>query len=450
MIVTATDAWAAGQQHDRPGTLPAPGLETMLPPAARTVRDTGLDTQLLTSLLLKAAYDAGKTPLPVLAGKLRLSTGVLRELLTPMLAEQLVEVAWCGDSDIDVHYQLTLAGKQAAAACLARSRYAGPAPVTLASYRAMVERQSVRQPEAQRITPAELGAALAGDGLAPATRELIGAALHANRGMLLHGPSGSGKSTLARKLGRLQRGVVAVPHAILIGNEIVQFYDALLHPAPTSLQARQHEERRLPDLRWQLCQRPLVSVGAELSASMLDLRHDSTNGVYYAPPHFQANNGMLIVDDLGRQRMATADLINRWIGPLDAGVDYLSLQGGNTEVVPFDMTLVFATNLAPGTLADTAFLRRIGYKIALTPLSEDNYLTLLQRECRVRGIAFDAAAADFLVRRLHGHAHPLLPSYPAELLGRVIDFSSFAGVAPRLSEAALAQAWNSLFTEELS
>ena len=429
---------------------PKPEAGVMLPPAARTVRDTGLDAQLLTSLLLKAAYGTGKTPLPALAGKLRLSISVLRELLTPMLAEQLVEVAWCGDSDIDVHYQLTVAGKQAASACLARSRYAGPAPVTLATYRAMVERQSVRQPQAQRITPAELNAALAGDGLAPATRELIGAALHANRAMLLHGPSGSGKTTLARKLGRLQRGVVAVPHAILIGNEIVQFYDPLLHLAPTLLQSRQQDERRLPDLRWQLCQRPFVAVGSELSAGMLDLRHDSANGVYYAPPHFQANNGMLVVDDLGRQRMAVSDLVNRWIGPLDAGVDHLALQGGNTETVPFDTTVVFATNLAPETLADAAFLRRVGYKIALAPLSEDNYLMLLQRECRARGIAFDAHAADFLVRRLHGRVHPLLPSYPAELLGRVTDFSSFAGLAPRLTEAALTQAWNSLFTEELS
>jgi len=423
---------------------------TMLPPAARSVRDTGLDPQLLTSLLLKAAHGAGKTALQALSGKLRLSIGVLRELLAPMLAEQLVEVAWCGDSDIDVHYQLTMAGKHAAAACLARSRYAGPAPVTLSSYRAMVERQSVRQPQALRITPAELHAALAGDGLAPALRELIGAALHANRSMLLHGPSGSGKTMLARKLGNLQRGMIAVPHAILIGDAIVQFYDPLLHRAPTLLQSRQQDERRLPDLRWQLCQRPAVQVGAELNAAMLDLRHDSVNGVYYAPPHFQANNGMLIVDDLGRQRVAAPDLLNRLIGPMDAGIDHLSLQGGNTEAVPFDTTLLFATNLAPGAIADPAFLRRIGYKIALAPLSEDDYLALLQRECSVRGIGFDAGAADFLLGRLHGRAHPLLPSYPAQLLSRIDDFSSFAGTAPRLTEASLSQAWRSLFTEELS
>lgn len=445
MIDTLTDNLAFAQR-----AAPAPAASATLPPAARTVRDTGLDTSFLTELLLKVAHGSGKTPLPVLASKLRLSISVLRELLAPMMAEQLVDVAWCGDSDIDVHYQLTQAGKQAAAACLARSRYAGPAPVTLSAYRAMVERQSVRQPQAPRTTPAELSAALAEDGLPPALRELIGAALHAHRTMLLHGPSGSGKTTLARKLGRLQRGVVAVPHAILIGDEIVQFYDPALHLAPTLVQARQQEERRMPDLRWQLCQRPFVQVGAELSPAMLDLRHDSVNGVYYAPPHFQANNGMLLVDDLGRQRMAIADLVNRWMGPLDAGVDHLSLQGGNTDMVPFDITLVFATNLAPAAVADSAVLRRIGYKIALGPLTEDSYTMLLQRQCRQRGIAFDACAADHLVRHLHGRAHPLLHMYPAALLDRIADFSSYAGLVPRLTEASLNQAWNSLFTEELS
>lgn len=443
MIDTLTDNLAFAQR-----AAPAPGAG-VLPPAARTVRDTGLDAPFLTALLLKVAHGSGKTPLPVLASKLRLSISVLRELLTPMMAEQLVDVAWCGDSDIDVHYQLTQAGKQAAAACLERSRYAGPAPVTLSAYRAMVERQSVRQ-HAPRMTPAELSAALAEDGVTPAVRELIGAALHAHRTMLLHGPSGSGKTTLARKLGRLQRGVVAIPHAILIGHEIVQFHDPALHLAPTLVQARQHEERRTPDLRWQLCQRPFVRVGAELSLAMLDLRHDSVNGVYYAPPHFQANNGMLLVDDLGCQRMAIADLVNRWMGPLDAGVDHLSLQGGNTDMVPFDTTLVFATNLMPAVLADAAVLRRIGYKIGLGPLSEDSYVTLLQRQCRQRGIAFDACAADYLVRHLHGRAHPLLPMYPAALLDRIADFSSYAGLVPRLTEASLNQAWNSLFTEELS
>ena len=124
------------------------------------------------------------------------------------------------------------------------------------------------------------------------------------------------------------------------------------------------------------------------------------------PPHVQANNGMLIVDDLGRQRMAANDLITRWLAPVDAGVDHLSLEGGKTATVPFDTTLVFVTNLAPGAVADAACLRRIGYKIAFSPLSEPAYLLLLQRACRQRAIAYDAGAADFLTNQdgvRHGH-----------------------------------------------
>jgi predicted ATPase with chaperone activity len=156
--------------------------------------------------VLKAIQANGKTPLTVLAGKLRLSISVLREVLNPLIAEQQVEVAWCGESDIDMQYQLTAIGQRSATDALARCRYIGPAPVTLAFYRTVVERQALRHADAVRITPAQLAAVLGEDGLAAATREVLGAALYARRGLLLYGPSGSGKTQLARKLGRLLPG----------------------------------------------------------------------------------------------------------------------------------------------------------------------------------------------------------------------------------------------------
>jgi hypothetical protein len=416
------------------------------PPQPKTVRDTGLEQSLIVQLVTKAMYAAGKTHLPILTGKLRLSINVLREVLDFMLAEQLVEVAGRGDSDFDVHYQLTTIGKQRAVEYLARCRYIGPAPVTLHAYREMAQRQSSRHAQAPRLSAAELEAAFADDGLAPEVRELIGAAMQSSRSLLLHGPSGSGKTTLARKLGRLQQGLVAVPYALLIDQEIIQFYDPLVHLAPSPLHARQAEDRRSVDTRWALCQRPVVQVGAELSADMLDLRHDAANGVYHAPPHFMANGGILVVDDLGRQRVATGELINRWTGPLDAGTDQLSLQGGQKVPVPFDVVLVFATNLAPHLLLDESFMRRIGYKIHIGALSEANYRTLWRHQCRVARIAYDDAAMEHLLTRLHRPAgRPLLASYPRELLGRIADFAGFAGAAPRLSIAALEQAWTSMF-----
>jgi energy-coupling factor transporter ATP-binding protein EcfA2 len=420
----------------------APGL----PRQAKTVRDTGLEPRFVTDLVLKAIQTIGKAPLPVLAGKLRLSISVLREVLNPLIAEQQVEVAWCGESDIDMQYQLTAIGQRGAADALARCRYVGPAPVTLASYRAMVERQALRSADAERVTPAQLAAALGEDGLPPATRDLIGAALYARRSLLLYGPSGSGKTQLAQRLGRLLPGPIAVPYALIAGRQVIRLYDPAIHMAPPPPLARQQEERRSCDARWAMSQRPLVHVGAELGREMLDLRYDAEEGVYHAPPHLQANNGMLVIDDVGRQRLPAAELLNRFIGPLDTGTDQLTLQGGQAEAVPFDAALVFATNLAPSSAFDDAALRRIGYKAEIGPWPPSVYRALLRRQCRLRRIDYDEAAADYLIERLHVPSkRPLLACYPGELLDRIADFAGFAGNEPHLSVAAVEQAWRSMF-----
>ncbi len=422
-----------------------PDDSVRMPPQPKTVRETGLEQAFIVELVVKSMFSIGKIHLPVLTGKLRLSINVLREVLGFMLAEQLVEVASRGDSDLDVNYQLTGNGKLRAAEFMARSRYIGAAPVTLAAYRELVLRQSSRLMQQGRVSASAIAAAFAEDSIDPGVRDLVGAALQSSRSLLLYGPSGSGKTTLARKLGQLQHGAVAVPHAILIDQDIVLVYDPLLHLAP-ALPQRQGEDRRTCDARWALCQRPLIQVGAELSADMLDLRYDAAGGVYHAPPHFMANNGMLLVDDLGRQRMPSADLLNRWSAPLDTGADHLTRDGGHKIGVPFDVTLVLATNLAPHLLLDDAMMRRVAYKVQVGALSDAHYRALFKRQCRLQRIVCDDTVLDYLITCLHpSQGRALLASYPRELLGRIADFASFAGVQPRLTMPALEQAWTSMF-----
>ena len=442
-MIEAEPPLSSSQYHGAP----AGAEEVMRMPAQpKTVRETGLELSYIVELVAKVMFATGKMHLPVLTGKLRLSINVLREVLAFMLAEQLVEVASRGDSDLDVNYQLTNGGKARAAEFLQRCRYVGPAPVTLAAYRELLQRQSAALAQLPRITAAEMADAFSEEPIDHDVRELVGAALQSSRSMLLFGPSGSGKTALARKLGQLQQGVVAVPHAILIDQDVVLVYDPLLHLPPPPVLARQGEDRRSTDGRWALCRRPVITVGAELSAEMLDLRYDAAGGVYHAPPHFMANHGMLLIDDLGRQRMPVSDLLNRFNTPLDSGADHLTLDGGHKIGVPFDVTLVFATNLSPNLLLDESSMRRVSYKIEVGALSETNYRALFRRQCRMTQIACDDAVIEYLLTCLHASTgRALLASYPRELLDRIADFASFAGVAPRLTVPALEQAWASMF-----
>jgi energy-coupling factor transporter ATP-binding protein EcfA2 len=261
---------------------------------------------------------------------------------------------------------------------------------------------------------------------------------------MLYGPSGSGKTTLARKLARLHQEPVAVPHAVLVKHEIVQIHDPSLHPAP--LQARALEDRRSCDARWALCQRPLVHTGAELARDMLELRRDASSGVLRAPPHLLANNGLLVLDDIGRQRVPAGDLLYRLLGALERGTDHVAMPGGATHALPFDVSLVLATSLVPESALDDSCLRRIGYRIPIGPLSEQAYRALIRRQCLLRAIDLDEGAIDYLVNELHRRTRrPLLAALPQELLGRIADFAGFAGRVPRFDMESVAQAWSSLF-----
>jgi hypothetical protein len=233
----------------------------------------------------------------------------------------------------------------------------------------------------------------------------------------------------------------------MVGRQVIRLYDPAVHVVPPPLaRSGAQEERRSCDARWAVSQRPLVHVGAELGRDMLELRYDVEEGAYHAPPHLRANNGMLVLDDVGRQRLPAAELLNRFIGPLDAGIDQLSLQGGQAEIVPFDAAVVFATNQPPATVFDDAALRRIGYKAEIGAWSASAYRALLRRQCRLRRIEYDDGAADHLIEHLHPQSgRALLACYPGELLERIADFAGFAGHEARLTVPAVEQAWHSMF-----
>jgi DNA-binding PadR family transcriptional regulator len=416
-----------------------------LPAMPQRVEETGLDFSFLVELLAKVLYVRGQMRLPDVSQHAKLSVGVLEPLLTFMRAERLCEMTRRGDTDGTMAYTLTDLGRARAQDFLQRSQYAGATPVSLGAYVRQVEQQSIVN---MGVTRETLQRAFAGIVVRQELLNQFGAAMNSGRPLLVYGPAGSGKTYISERLVGLLTGNVAIPYAIEVGNEVIQVYDPVVHePVATEEATASGLDRgRKHDARWVLCRRPVVLTGAELTLAMVDLQFDQKARFYQAPPQIKANNGLFIVDDLGRQLVSPQDLMNRWIVPLDRHVDYFALHTGKKFQVPFDVIVVFSSNLQPSKLADEAFLRRLGYKIFVGPLPESDYRQIFMNVCEDNGIPFDENGYGYVVKELHArNDKPLLACLPRDILCQLRDFARFNVHQPTLSEELLDWAWHNYF-----
>jgi hypothetical protein len=419
--------------------------QSALPAMPQRVEDTGLEFSFLVELLAKILYVHGQLRLPDLSGHVQLSFGVLEPLLAVMRAERLCEMVRHGETDGTMAYTLTDLGRARAQDFLQRSQYAGPAPVSLSAYVQQVERQSIMD---MGVTRETLQRAFAGIVVRHEVLNQFGAAMNSGRPILVYGPAGSGKTYLSERLVGLLSGSIAIPYAIEVGNEVIQVFDPVVHePVKTDDGRRSVLDRgRNHDARWVLCRRPVVMTGAELTLPMVDLQFDEKARFYQAPPQVKANNGLFILDDLGRQLVSPQALMNRWIVPLDRHVDYFALHTGKKFQVSFDVIVVFSSNLQPSKLADEAFLRRLGYKIFVGPLPEAEYRRIFEQVCEQNGIPYGEAGYRYVLEELHAkNDKPLLACLPRDILCQLRDFARFNGVEPRLSEELLHWAWHNYF-----
>jgi predicted ATPase with chaperone activity len=427
-------------------------VSVSLPPAPRTPAETGLPFLFLIELVTKVLSVRGQMLSVELAAHLKLNVGVLDALIVFMRAEKLCEVVRRGGSgtDADLTYNLTDLGRAKANEFMTRNAYAGQAPVTLEAYCDQVQAQSVAD---MRVVRADMACEFDDVVINPLVLDQLGAAMNSRRAIFIHGPAGSGKTYLAERLAGLLKGAILVPYAVLVDGEVVQMYDSLVHKSVTGAAALAAAEPNAPfdrgqsvDARWVRAARPAVLTGGELTMEMLDLQYDPGTRFYQAPPHLKANNGIFIIDDLGRQRCSPVELMNRWIVPMDRHIDYLALHTGYKFLVPFDVIVVFSSNFPPEDLTDAAFLRRIGYKIHVKPLTEAQYEQIFKDMCQQYGIAYDHDAFHYLLREHHyKESRPLLACYPRDILVQLRDLALYENSAPVLNEKVLDWAWNNYF-----
>lgn len=417
-----------------------------MPRMPQRLEETGLDFSFVVELVAKVLYVRGQLKLPELAAHLKLPPGILEPVLTLMRTERLCEMARRGETEGAMTYTLSDTGRARAQDFLARGLYSGPAPVSLQAYIDMVRNQSILDLPVDRQGVHDVFANVV---IKDSLLDQFGAAMASGRAMFIYGPAGSGKTYIAERLVGLASGHVAIPHAIVIDNEVVQVFDPVVHEPVAQERAAGSLLGNREDARWVLCKRPAIIAGAELTLSMLDLQFDTQSRFYQAPPHVKANNGLFIVDDLGRQLVTPRDLMNRWIVPMDRRVDYLTLHTGKKFQLPFDLILVFSSNLPPSELADPAFLRRIGYKIFVGPLDEPEYRGIFTDTCTALGIPFDETQYRYLLEQHHARSNtPLLACLPRDILTQLRDFAQFNHVPPQLSSELLDWAWHNYFARD--
>jgi predicted ATPase with chaperone activity len=408
------------------------------PPAPLTVEETGLELGLIGDLALKSLYFAGNITGGEIADRLALPVQVMAEVMTFLRRERLCEVTGGGSvSAAGLRFALTSEGSERAATALSMSSYVGAAPIPLETYFDFVRRQSVQNLHIKRE---EIEHALSALILEKRTVDLIGQALSAKRALLLYGASGNGKSTAADCLREAITGEILIPYAIEVMHQVIQVYDPSTHEITDSLDGKQY------DRRWAVIRRPVVLAAGELAASHLELVLDEVHKTYEAPIQMKANGGLLVVDDFGRQQLDAAYLLNRWIVPLEKGVDHLSLQNGARFDSPFDVIPVFVTNRDPSELADEAFLRRIRYKINIPPPSLDLFLQILKQECRRNGVAYNDAAARYLIEsHFNGTGRELRGCHPRDIVEAIAATADYQGTDRALTYEAIDEACANYF-----
>ncbi len=408
-------------------------------PAPETVEDIGVRKAMLEDLALKTIYVTAPPSLIELATTMRLRYRVVDELFRRLRSEQLAEVTGMSGNAREI--ALTSRGRTRGLELLAQSQYVGAAPVSLDSYIQLVRRQSVRD---LNVHAPDIRHAFASLVLEEETLNKIGTALNSGSSIFLYGPTGSGKTAIATTLPRvLANDRVWIPYAVQADGQIITVYDPHVHEKANDAVPDDH------DARWVLCHRPAVVVGGELTIEMLELQLNPASKFYTAPVQMKANNGILVIDDFGRQRVRPEELLNRWVVPLDRRIDFLTLAGGRKMEIPFELFVVFATNLNPSVLGDAAFLRRIQTKIKVGEVAPGRFHEIFARVCDEWGIPCGSRIVDELIDLIRNkYREPLRACHPRDIVNQIRWAARYENREPLLDRKSLLTAAGAYFVSE--
>ena len=418
---------------------PGQNAGSVFSPAAPTkLEDLDIPQALVEDLMLRYLYTKGSSSIRDLSNALKLQFSLLHDLFQQLRQKQLFEIT--GMEGNDYVFVLSGIGRDLAAKRFTISHYSGAAPVSMNSYNEAVRAQVIDLKMNRQVLKSALSELVLTDQFL----DQLGPALTSQKSIFLYGPTGGGKTSVVSRLFRVYQEPVLLPYAVEIDGQIIVLYDPAVHEKIDT-------DVTEMDARWVVCRRPCIIAGGELQPSMLELQLEESSKVYAAPLQMKANNGMLVIDDFGRQILSPEYLLNRWIVPLDRRIDYLSLRYGLKFQIPFEMIVVFSTNLDPNDLADEAFLRRIQNKIYVAAVDSQSFDEIFNRIVSEKNLACEPESARFL-RKLCLHLGPkeLRACYPADITDIIVSISTYEGRTIEINQDTLKRAVKLYFARPMT
>jgi hypothetical protein len=401
------------------------GDERFRPEIPSSLEGAGIQPTVIEQLILKNLYFRGEVSGRDLSKFMGIPFSLIEPSIDHLKRERQIESKRASSiGSISSHFANTEAGRARARESLETNQHLGPVAVPLSQYEAAVQQQKIKPGwmSDSRLRKAFAGAVVSEDFLGQ-----FGPAVNSFKSMLIYGKPGNGKTFLAEQLACIESDAVYIPYYIESEGQIIKVFDPLHHKKVDSAEPSIFlTDDPQYDQRWAKCKRPFLTTGGELTLPMLDLMYVEGAKIYDAPYQFKANNGIYLVDDFGRQQVSPAELLNRWIYPLDRGTDYLSFQTGTKVQVPFECFLVFSSNLNPEDLGDEAFLRRLDYKMFMSNPGSEEFTTILRDFCVQRGLE---CPEDLLRHTLREHyekaGRKMRRCHPRDIIRVVIDLISY-------------------------